>query len=71
MKSICFPPSAFCFLPFANCLLHLGNGGAGQEPVPLEPLPQHPLWFTMHLISVSTIEKGPGKRAARLDGVNL
>ena len=22
MESICFPPSAFCFLPFADCLLH-------------------------------------------------
>ena len=22
MKSICFPPSAFCLLPTAHCLLH-------------------------------------------------
>jgi hypothetical protein len=34
MTSICFPPSAFCFLSSADCQLHLGSAGAGQEPAP-------------------------------------
>ena len=49
MTSICFPPSACCFLPSvfcllltADCLLHLGSGGAGQEPASLESLPRQP-----------------------------
>jgi hypothetical protein len=48
MKSICFPPSAFCLLLTADCLLNLKGLRVGGTLGPYRSLRQDGHWSHLH-----------------------